>query len=352
MPKVPLSLAGIALAFSLLGAPTASAGVHDADHDAEVREEGSSETGDAIGGQVVGSTSDGDTEIDAANRSHDARVRSGDGAASNDIESVVWTTGLGDELDDDDEIALIDDDDDDVEDDWDFESFATTGDGIGGQVLGVATASGGSADVVVANDSDDVDLESGDAEALDSALAETGTVIGGQAAGVSSAGLTSLDATNRTHDVAVESGEAFARFDDAVALTGDGIAGELVGIVTGPVGRADVVLANTSEDLDVRTGDADALFEAFAETGDGIAGQLAGINAGGETSVDGTNASRNSEIRTGDAEAIFETESVTGDGVSGQVLGVVTSPGGSADLVSANTSDFVDLFTGEAFSQN
>src|SRR5438309_747285 len=42
----------------------------------------------------------------------------------------------------------------------------------------------------------------------------------------------------------------------------------------------------------------------------------------------------------------------TGDGVAGQVIGAVTAPGGSSSIVAANTSDNVDVTTGEAKSAN
>jgi hypothetical protein len=335
----------------VVAAPFAGAAEWQADHEADARENGTSNSGDAIAGQVVGVTSDGDTQLDATNHTRDAHVESGDTVAGNRLDRRIWTGGFGEEFHDD-VIDLLDRDDDDKEGEWSYVTSALSGDAIGGQVAGVATSAGGTTDAVIANTSDDVDLESGDAEAFDDAYAETGQAIGGQGVGIASAGDTSLDATNLSHDVGVQSGDAFAQFHDATALTGDGIAGELVGIATASTGTADVVLANTSDDLDVVTGDADATYSAYAETGDGIAGQVAGINAGGITSVDARNLSQDGRIRTGDAIGIDNGTAITGDGIGGQILGVMSSPGGRADFVGDNTSIGFDVLTGDAFAEN
>jgi hypothetical protein len=144
-----------------------------------------------------------------------------------------------------------------------------------------------------------------------------------------------------------------------------------------------------AQDADVRTGDAEASADqsGAAASGDGVGGMVVGVVSAGDASVDATNLSRDVEIETGDAEAVNQANveadliplivaeggidgdadvrvgdaeasaaqnanAASGDGVAGLVAGVVTSAGGSADLALANTSEEVEVETGDAEFEN
>jgi hypothetical protein len=451
----------------LVGAAPAAAGgaINDSGGDisSDTNNSGESMSGDAVAGQVVGVVSAGDTSVDSTNRSEDVDVETGDAEAFNQSEvdaEQFNNTGGENELEDGADISS----------DITQAANATSGDGVGGQVIGVVTSAGGSADVVAANNSEDVDIETGDAFAdnvLDVSAAQfnvestgnneadgdisgefsqqattaSGDGVGGQVLGVVSAGDTSVDATNESTDVDIETGESESfnfvdsivgqdtagdggdneledgaeisgEFDQvAESTSGDGVGGQVIGAVTSAGGSADVVAANTSEDVDVETGDtfADNFVDvgnvgqftfadgnndadddisgefgqsATAASGDGVGGQVLGIVSAGDASVDATNESTDVDVETGLASSdnfidSFVGQSVddggtgdnfsdgeiessliqastagSGDAVAGQVAGIVTSAGGTADLVLANTSEDADPESGDAFMFN
>jgi hypothetical protein len=511
------------LVIGTLGAPAwAGSNAEDGDTDGSSDQSVESHSGDAVAGQVGGITSSGRTTLNATNVSSGVSVASGDadgtvsasGFAGLDVStgtavSAAAVGGPGSNIQSGDDSFSV------------TQSLTVaSGDAVGGQVVGIVTSAGGTTDVVAANTSTDVDVESGDVlgdadaagfaglnasasstsvVAADAATATnvqegdddvsitqtadlaSGDGVAGQVIGVVSAGTTSIDATNRSEDVDIESGEvigdqdtaAFAGLNassgvssvfadirgfatatniqegddsvsltqDATASTGDGIGGQVIGAVTSAGGANDIVAANTSHDVDVETGEADsdqdsasfaglnasesdisiaaagsAIVNSTATnilhgdaassveqssdlgTGEGVGGQVIGSVSAGDSSIDATNSSDDVDIGTGDAEAdaahasfvglnassassivsaagnsitnangvniqlegslsggdlLEATQSVkanTGDGVGGQVLGVVTSAGGSTDLVAANTSQDVDADTGDATS--
>jgi hypothetical protein len=53
-----------------------------------------------------------------------------------------------------------------------------------------------------------------------------------------------------------------------------------------------------------------------------------------------------------DHELDQDASVTSGDGVGGQVIGVVTAASGSADVVAANTSEGLDVDTGDGFFAN
>ncbi len=458
------ALAGFALAESALAGAGGDPGQNDAEGDisSDTNHSGESASGDAVAGQVVGVVSAGDTSVDSTNRSEDVDVETGDADAFNQTEADVQqfnNTGGENELEDGADISS----------DVSQAADATSGDGVGGQVIGVVTSAGGSADVVAANTSEDVDIESGDAFAdnfLDVGVAQfnvegtgdneadgdisgefaqqattaSGDGVGGQVIGVVSAGDASIDATNDSSDVDIETGESESfnyidsivgqdtavgagdneledgaeisgEFDQgAESTSGDGVGGQVIGLVTSAGGSADVVAANTSDDVDVETGDAfadnfvdvgnvgqftfadgnnDAEDDisgefgqsAAAASGDGVGGQVLGIVSAGDASVDATNESTDVDVETGLASSenfidsfvgqsvdsgtgdnfsdgeiestlVQDSTAGSGDAVAGQVAGIVTSAGGTADLVLANTSEDADAETGDAFMFN
>ena len=134
------------------------------------------------------------------------------------------------------------------------------------------------------------------------------------------------------------------------ASSGDGVAGQVAGVVS--AGDASVDATNRSDDVDVQTGDATgtnfATARAEARTVSG--GTEDACESDGNTSVGAGSTVTNDQNcgNSGDADAAADqsAEAASGDGVGGQVIGVVTSAGGSADLVLDNESTDSDVDTG------
>ena len=316
------------------------------DNEAETEQSGNASSGDAVAGQVAGVVSSGDASIDATNRSEDVDVETGDATGSNSASSFVGLTAgsstalsaAGDDIlngaatnvfvgDNSYELAQ--------------DATATTGDGVGGQVIGVVTSAGGSADVVAANTSEGVDIETGDADADNDAAAfvglnATGTV--GQAAD----DIVNASATN----VMIGDNDLEAS-QDATAASGDGVGGSVIGVVS--AGDASIDATNHSEDVDVETGDSDSAndFAAFVGLTNGSATALL---AAGDDVLNGNAA--NVFVGDNSKELSQSADATSGDAVAGQVAGVVTSAGGSADLVLANTSEDADAESGDGEFDN
>ncbi|MEX2537126.1 MAG: hypothetical protein WD646_00570, partial [Actinomycetota bacterium] len=290
-----LLVAMLALGGLSVGAVAQAQNDAEDDISSSTEQSGTSASGDAVGGQVVGVVSSGDASVDATNHSEDVDIETGDAFAENDLEQEVGqeTTSGENEL----EAGEISSDVAQAAD-------ATSGDGVGGSVIGVVTSAGGSADVVAANTSEDVDIETGDADAFNFFDADVGQLnFGG-------------DENDAEDDISSEASQS------ASASTGDGVGGQVLGIVS--AGDASVDATNHSEDVDIETGD------AFAENDIEI--EVGQETTGGDNFSDG-------EISS---EVAQDASASSGDAVAGQVAGVVTSAGGSADLVLANTSEDVD----------
>ncbi len=290
--------------FSMGG--SALAGNNDAEDDisSETTQSGTSSSGDAVGGQVVGVVSAGDASVDATNRSEDVDIETGEASAINELDAEVGQENFGgeNELESPGEISA----------EFVQDASASSGDGVGGSVIGVVTSAGGSADVVAANTSEDVDIETGEAFADNDADGIDGDLDVGQ------------ESDGGENDA--EDDISFEMSQTASAASGDGVGGQVLGIVS--AGDASVDATNESTDVDVETGDAFANNEVDYEVGQ--------ENDGGDNFDDG-------EISS---ELTQDANANSGDAVAGQVAGVVTSAGGSADLVLANTSEDVDAESG------
>ncbi len=214
---------------------------------------------------------------------------------------------------------------------------AGSGDAVAGQVAGVVSS--GDASVDATNHSEDVDIETGDADGVNTASSFTGLTAGSDTLVASD--LISLSATN------LQDGDNDSSVTQAAeASSGDGVGGSVIGVVTSAGGSADVVAANTSEDVDIDTGDSDAENDAAAFVGLNATGTVA-------TLADILNASAtNVQEGDNDKSATQAAEAGSGDAVAGQVAGVVTSAGGSADLVLANSSVDADGESGDSEFDN
>jgi len=127
---------------------------------------------------------------------------------------------------------------------------AGSGDAVVGQVAGVVSS--GDASVDATNRTESSEVETGDAEGSNEVASIVGLVnadCGSAIADCPAADVASLSATN------VQEGDNAAGFAQAATVaSGDGVAGQIVGLVSS--GTVDLVLANGSVDNDVETGDA------------------------------------------------------------------------------------------------
>jgi hypothetical protein len=131
---------------------------------------------------VIGVVSAGDASVDATNHSEDVDVETGDAESSNDFAAFVGltngsTTALNaaDILNNNAANVLSGDNSKSISQD----ATANSGDAVAGQVAGVVTSAGGSADLVLANTSLDADAESGDGEFDNSDESFTGLTASG-----------------------------------------------------------------------------------------------------------------------------------------------------------------------------
>lgn len=236
---------------------------------------------------------------------------------------------------------------------------AASGDGVGGQVIGAVTSAGGSADIVAENVSEDVDIETGDATARNAFAAFVGqdptgnfTLLAGIATGTAlgtptpTATVPSIpaipsDITNAAANNIQEGDNDLSASQDATAASGDGVGGQVLGVVS--AGDASIDASNVSEDVDLESGEVTARNAAAT-----FVGQL--VSANTTLVAADINAAAANNLQEGDNERSLSqaADAASGDAVGGQVAGVVTSAGGSADAVLDNTSEDVDGETGES----
>jgi len=185
---------------------SAAANTQDGDNDLEAAQTTDASSGDGVGGQVVGVVTAGDTAIDATNRSSDVDVITGDATSANDSDTFAGLLG-GDAvtaITQSNEVALTDSDDNTVTQtntatvtdvtaanvqDGDNQTRltqtadASSGDGVGGQIIGAVTSARGSADVDMANTSTDLDVQTGETGRTNFAVLFVGLVTGNAGAG-------------------------------------------------------------------------------------------------------------------------------------------------------------------------
>lgn len=322
------------------------------DNDASFDQTASAGSGDAVGGQVIGAVSAGVTSIDAKNRTEDAAVETGTVGATNDGDSL---TGLdatnilnvgGSTTLDASAGEVVNQQDGDNETVLTQSASATSGDGVGGQVIGAVTSAGGSADIVADNASKEVDVTTGSAESANAAESLVGqnTAIIGNVGGLLALDAEAVGVINQQH------GDNAATHDQtAQASSGDGVAGQVIGSVS--AGDTSIDARNRSDEVDVHTGDAFAQNHKASAVGltlenvalvGGIFVAVDAVTVFGVNQQDGDN----------EMVAAQSADAASGDGVGGQVIGAVTSSGGSADIVADNASKEVDVSTGSVSADN
>jgi hypothetical protein len=318
---------------------------HEGDVESSTSQDSGGGSGDAVAGQVGGYVSSGDTKADATNASRDVDVESGDAdadATASGFTGLNASSGTAITAADVQNIGTANNVQD-GDDSWNASQTltATTGDAIGGQVIGVVTAAGGSTDIVASNTSEDVSVETGDADVDADAAGFGGLNDNSSTTAISASGVkdvaTATNVQNRSSRASVS--------QTADASTGDGVGGQVIGAVTG--GDASIDATNSSTDVDIETGDAESDQSGAAFGGLNSSGDLTSVVA---ASVSNVGSGVNVQRERNSASVKQMATVASGDAVGGQVAGVVTSAGGTADVVIANTSDDVDLETGDATS--
>ena len=234
-----------------------------------VRQTVNAQTGDAVGGQVIGAVvNGGTTDIVASNRTVDSDITTGDARGSNKTSGftglldtqtstvgafatdITGSTGVNVQEGDNRFIASQ-------------VARSRSGDGIAGQVLGVVSA--GNTRVDASNVTTDSSVETGDATTNNSGSAFVG-LLSAATSTVAAADLTGVTGTN------LQDGRNKSTLNqNADAVTGDGIAGQVAGVVTSAGGSAALTLANTSTNIDSTTGEArfsnaSSLFDGLSVT--------------------------------------------------------------------------------------
>jgi hypothetical protein len=208
---------------------------------------------------LSGAAARADTSITTANSSDNTETDSGDSTASNSAAVQAGHQGGGtsdvDASDiDNDNATNVQEGDNDIE--GNQSAVSESGATVGGQIIGAQTS--GDLTVDATNSSTDVDVESGDADSSNAFAAFAGLAAGTDTS--VAADILNGDATN------VQEGDNSADVNQATtAVTGDGVAGQILGATT--TGTADIVLANTSDDTSATTGDSDEESDSSIFTG-------------------------------------------------------------------------------------
>jgi hypothetical protein len=155
------------------------------------------------------------------------------------------------------------------------EGTASSGSGNAGQVTGVV--SGGDVQIDASNRSDNVNVTTGDATASNTGTLDVGTgiQIGSQVNGLGTANLTNVcrrtAGGNGSNCINNQLGDNDGKLDQSAnASSGDGIAGQVIGAVTPFGGSVKLVLDNESTDSTVKTGKGTFTNNSNAFVGRGI----------------------------------------------------------------------------------
>jgi hypothetical protein len=318
------------------------------------RQTATSNTGDGVAGQVIGAVSSGATSIDASNTSDGVDVQTGNATSTNHAATFV---GLNDP---DSTTAIVSDITnsctteggcDNVQEGnnratYSQNASSISGDGVGGEVIGVVTSAGGSASVVAANRTTDTDIETGDAKSTNDLAAFVGLQSSESPTAITAdiAGSCTSDCENLQ-----EGDNRLSANQTATSHTGDGVGGQVLGVVS--AGRASLDATNHTVDSSVDTGNADATNHAA---------EFVGLNdspkttvGGGPLTVDISGANAENLQEGDNHKTLSQTADATsGDAVAGQVAGVVTSAGGTASVVLDNTSTGIDAQSGKGHFDN
>ena len=332
----------------------------------------SATTGDGVAGQVIGAVSAGATSIDARNRSVSVDVTTGNAASDNNAASFAGLdgvfTGTATVVADTSascpnsgaQTAVCQN----VQDGSNRttaaqSSSASTGSGVGGQVVGAVTTAGGSTSVVADNVSQDSSIGTGDARSANHAAAFVGlsaAFLGNVVVAADAAGACPNEGAQTASCQNVQNGSnRLSTAQTSSATTGDGVAGQVIGAVS--AGATSIDAGNRSVSDDVTTGDADSTNHAASFVGlDAVFGGSATVVADAFASCpnSGAQAGACQNVQDGSNRAIRSqlSSATSGDAIAGQVTGVVTSAGGSSSVVVDNASSDIDAASGASTFDN
>jgi hypothetical protein len=325
--------------------------VHEGDNETSIAQEASGSTGDAVaGGQVVGgvTAAGGSLAVDATNNSEDAEAESGQssvaqsavGASENfldlqevvdddSIEAFVLGAGIVQEGDNATEVSQV--------------AGSATGDAVaGGQIVGAVTA--GDTSLVLDNNSEDAQSESGATDVVQTAVGTAGNVV--QA--VEEVDLDSIEFGFGVAGIVQEGENETSLEQETAASTGDAVAGgQVVGAVTAAGGSTSVDATNTSEDDQATSGESAVNNELFGRALNAVSPILAGPQGAGAASIEGLFVFGNI-IHEGDnaVDGAQSTVAASGDAVAGgQIVGLVGA--GDTSAVLDNTSEDGEATSGD-----
>jgi hypothetical protein len=270
-------------------------------------------------------TSAGRTTLDARNESTNTIVDTGDSSGSNGAANVVGhdgcPTGAPGTVDVTNVVACT------VQEGGNRSNAtqsanASSGDAVGGQVIGAVVSASASADIVATNTTADSDIQTGDALALNDLRAFVGQRDHARLAETG-------DIRNVRADIVQEGDNRLGAVEHADATSGAGVGGQVVGLVS--AGQAVVDARNLTREADVVSGDAQATNDESVFVG--LDHEL--LN----TTADLSNIVA-FETQQGDNRVDLRKDAgaTTGTALAGQISGVVVSAGGSVDAVLDETA--------------
>lgn len=218
------------------------------------------------------------------------------------------------------------------------EGEAASGDAVGGQVTGIVSS--GEATVDARNVSDDVGASSGSADGTNGASSFVGLNVS-STTDVEASDVSAVDGTNLQ-----EGDNALGLTQAADAMSGDGVAGQVIGVVTAATGSVDIVADNEADSGSAGSASATNLSSSFvglnANTGNAVVADVSG---------EAVNMQEGDNVLDGPQTAVAES----GDGVGGQVIGAVAAGdvtidaknvGGSGSSGDATATNDVQTFVG------
>ena len=263
--------------------------LQNGDNRTTVRQNSNVQTGDAVGGQVIGAVvNGGTTDIAAANTTKDSDITTGDAKADNSLAAftgLLATTGTASTGG---PLATTDVNNSsgtNVQDGnnrftGDQLAHAQSGAGVAGEVLGVVSA--GATRVDASNTTTDSSVTTGDPTADNHGAAFTGLLDAGTATVGDAA-----DVTGATGNNVQDGNNTGTLHQSADAVSGDGVAGQVAGIVTSAGGSANVTLANTSTGVDSTSGDTSFVNDSSMFNGLLSATGTASVGALADTALSG-----------------------------------------------------------------
>jgi hypothetical protein len=282
-----------------------------------------------------------DSNVTAENSSSDTETESGSASGSNSSNAFVGqssggNTTVGADGASAENAGNIQDGDNEFN--LTQTTTVKTGSGVTGQVIG-GVVQDGNLTINATNTSEDVEVETGEATGTNDVAAFVGLAV----ASSTEVGPDEVDAIVAQN---IQDGDNEANIDQTVeSVSGEGVAGQIIGAAV-QGGTTDITAENRSEDADVETGAAD---------GTNTLAAFVGLNASTDTlTVGGDDASVGDGVNVQDGDNIFDADqtarAMTGDGVAGQIFAV--SSGGDTTIDGKNVSRKVDVETGEADATN